>query len=61
MMDLDTYLKLQAILQEHGLYEASELIRETYPVLDKLAQEFVHQCEKDEDRERRKIEQLRKQ
>ena len=57
-MDLHTYIQLQTLLQSNGLYEASELMRKTYPKLDKKADEFFHQCEKDQAEEDRKMEQM---
>ena len=57
-MDLHTYIQLQALLQSNGLYEASELIADTYKELDRKADEFFHQCEKDQAEEDRKMEQM---
>ena len=57
-MDLHTYIQLQTLLQSNGLYEASELMRETYPELDRKADEFFAQCEKDQAEVERKMEQM---
>lgn len=57
-MDLQTYIELQAVLQSNGFYELSELMREKYPTLDLLADEFFAQCERDQAEVERKIEQM---